>query len=118
MLFRSGTTTTYTLTNTTSVAVTSSNGSTVIPTIASSYPYTCKNTTGTCTTLYKVDSWSSSYKAYIYTSTYRDAIGVSAFNSNYTSVSDVGYMYNTRYANNAMNDDQKSGGYTYGNDIT
>ena len=93
----SGSTTTFTLTNTESVQVTSSNAATVIPTLAGKY--TCRNTTGTCTnaSLYKVDSQSSSYNAYVYRSTYRDSIGTSAFNSNSNSVGDVGYMYNKRY---------------------
>ena len=95
-----GTTTTYTLTNATQVTVNTTNAATEIPSIASSYPYTCRSTssTGTCTTLYKVDSQSSGVNAYVYASTYRDAIGTSAFNSNYNSVGDVGYMYNSRYA--------------------
>ena len=65
-------TTTFTLQNTSSVQVTSSNGSSVIPTLVGKY--TCKNSTGTCTngSLYKIDSWSDSYNAYVYSSTYRD----------------------------------------------
>lgn len=96
----SGTTTTYTLTNATQVTISTSNAATEIPTIAENYPYTCRSNsaTGTCTTLYKVDSQSSGATAYVYASTYRDAIGTSAFNSNYNSVGDVGYMYNSRYA--------------------
>ena len=97
----SGNTTTFTLTNPVQVTVNSSNASTTILDIAANYPYTCKKTSadGTCTNaaFYKVDSQSSSYNAYVYASTYRDSIGQSAFNSNYDSVGDVGYMYNTRY---------------------
>ena len=96
----SGNTTTYTLTNATQVTINTSNASTEIPLIAQNQPYTCRSTsaTGTCTTLYKVDSQSSGVTANVYASTYRDAIGTSAFNSNYNSVVDVGYMYNSRYA--------------------
>ncbi|MBR1385425.1 MAG: BspA family leucine-rich repeat surface protein [Bacilli bacterium] len=93
----SGTTTTYTLTNPTQVNVTSSNAETQIGTIAAEYPYTCKKTTatGTCTTLYKVDSQSSGTSAYVYQSTYRDALGTSKFND--STISGVGYMHNNKY---------------------
>ena len=96
----SGTTTTFTLTNTMSVQVTSANAASVIATIASTYPYTCKNTTGRCTNtnLYKIDSFASGTTANVYRSTYRDAIGITKFSTNVNSVGDVGYMYNTRYA--------------------
>ncbi len=92
----SGGNTTFTLTNTQSVEVTSSNASTVIPTLVGKY--TCKNGTGTCTNtgLYKVDDFSSYSSAYVYQSTYNDAASVSAFN-NGTTISHVGYMYNTTY---------------------
>ncbi len=92
-----GTTTTFTLTNTQSVQVTSSNASSVIPTLSGKY--TCKNSTGTCTNsgLYKVDSWNTGTNAYVYQSTFRDSLGNSGFNWYRNSVSDIGYMYNTRY---------------------
>ncbi len=93
----SGDTTTYTLTNPTQITVNSSNASTTISSIAESTPYTCRNTGTSCTYLYKVDSQSSGTTAYVYASTYRDAIGTTAFNSSRDSIGDVGYMYNTRY---------------------
>ena len=95
----SGNTTTFTLTNPVQVTVNSSNASTTIPDIVANYPYACKKTSadGPCAIIYKVDSQSSSYNAYVYASTYRDSIGQSAFNSNSNSVGDVGYMYNARY---------------------
>ena len=73
--------------------------STNIPTIVANYPYTCKQTTetATCTRLYKVDSYASGTNANVYSSLDRPIIGRSAFNSSYESVSDVGYMSNTRY---------------------
>lgn len=110
----SGNTTTYTLTNATQVTINASNAATEIPTIVSNNPYTCKSTssTGTCTTLYKVDSQSSGVNAYVYDSTYRDAIGVSRYNSNYNSVGDVGYMYNSRYAVNSISFSQSLSLYT------
>ena len=97
----SGTTTTYTLTNKTQITVNSGNAATTIPTIAANYPYTCRsnNSSGSCTTLYKVDSYSSGANAFVYASTqYRDAIGSTTFNSSNTSISDAGYMYNVKYA--------------------
>ena len=72
-----------------------------IPTIATNYPYTCQKTTAdaTCTTLYKVDSYDSETIANAYSSIDRTTIGRSAFNLDINSVSDVGYMSNTRYVN-------------------
>ncbi len=73
---------------------------TAISTIATSYPYTCKSTLNqvTCTELYKVDSYASGTNANVYELTVnRTAIGRSAFNTQYASVSDVGYMSNVRY---------------------
>ena len=95
----SGTTTTYTLTNARQVTINSTNADTEIPKIAENYPYTCRSTseTGTCKTLYKVDSQSSGVKAYVYGSTNRDSLGTTAFNSNTASMGDVGYMYNSKY---------------------
>ncbi|MBR1385400.1 MAG: BspA family leucine-rich repeat surface protein [Bacilli bacterium] len=94
----SGNTTTYTLTNPTQVSVTSSNADTQIGTIVANYPYTCRSTssTGTCTTLYKVDTQYSGTSAYVYQSTYRDALGTSKFNEN-NAISGVGYMHNNKY---------------------
>ena len=73
--------------------------STNIPTIAANYPYTCKGTTDTetCSILYKVDSYESRTWANVYTSADITIIGKSDFNSNSSSLSDVGYMSNTRY---------------------
>ncbi len=73
-----------------------------IPTILANYPYTCKKTaaatTCTNTSFYKVTGRSSGVNAYVYTSTYRDAIGNGAFNSSSTSIARVGYMYNSSTA--------------------
>jgi hypothetical protein len=60
-----------------------------VPTIVANYPYTCKQTTATCTTLYKVDSYASGTNANVYSSSDITIIGRSAFNSQYSSVSDV-----------------------------
>ena len=96
----SGSNTTFKLTNPTQVNITTATGPTEIPLIAENYPYTCKSTnaTSSCTTLYKVISHSSGVVANVYTSVpYRDAIGVSAFNTPGSSVTEAGYMYNTKY---------------------
>lgn len=76
-----------------------------IPTIVANYPYTCKRTTetGTCTNLYKVDSYASGTNANVYSSLDRPIIGRSAFNSSADSVSDVGYMSNERFAFSSSN---------------
>ncbi len=93
----SGSTTTFTLTNTESVKVTSSNGSSVISGLVGKY--VCSNGTASCTNtgLYKIDSWSDSYNANVYASTYNDSIGRSQFNTNGISIGHVGYMYNIIY---------------------
>ena len=63
--------------------------------------YTCKNTTGTCTTLYNVNSYYSNTTAYTSSYTIGDTnyaqIGTSAFNANYRSPAMVGYMFNKVY---------------------
>ena len=91
----------------TQVAITDATAaSTNIPTIVANYPYTCKQTTdtGTCKNLYKVDSYESGTNANVYDAIVnRTTIGISAFNSNYTSISDVGYMSNTRYPYSSSN---------------
>ena len=92
----SGTTTTFTLGNSdgtapTTKTVTNDNASEMIG------MYTCGNTSTTCTntSFKKVASIKSGTTAYVYASTYRDAIGKSKYNSNSNSISDVGYMYNS-----------------------
>lgn len=67
--------------------------------------YTCCNTsqTGTCTTLYYVDTLSSgtTYNVItLNTSSAYSHFGGLNFNKNYSSPADVGYMYNTRYTYN------------------
>ena len=87
-----------------------------IPTIATNYPYTCKETTdtATCTNLYKVDSYASGTNANVYSSLDRTIIDRSAFNLNYDSVSDVGYMSNKRYLEHSLSASANS---IYGKDI-
>lgn len=66
--------------------------------------YTCRNTTGSCSTLYYVESYSSDSSAYVLSlnsTTNYSFIGSSAFNSRDNSVADVGYMYNKRYTYNS-----------------
>ena len=45
-------------------------------------------------------------------------IGVSAFNSNFSSPADVGYMYGTRYPKSAKTSSDLQTPYVYGNDVT
>ena len=70
--------------------------------------YTCKQTTstGTCATLYLVDTLSSGTTYYVLpinSSSNYSQFGTLQFNQNYTSPADVGYMYNTRYTYNYTN---------------
>ena len=81
--------------------------------------FTCKNTEGTCTTLYNVNGYSSNTTAYTSSYTIGDTnyaqIGTSAFNANYRSPAMVGYMFNKVY-------NYKSGaptsGSLMGNDVS
>ena len=82
------------------VEITSSNGSTVIPTLVGKY--TCKSgsPTGTCSTLYLVESYDISYNANVISlnsnSNYSQ-FGTLQFNANSDSPAYVGYMYNKVY---------------------
>ena len=81
--------------------------------------FTCKNTTGTCTTIYNVNTYYSNTTAYTSSYTIGDTnyaqIGTSSFNANYRSPSMVGYMFNKVY-------NYKSGtptsGSLMGNDVS
>ena len=94
----------------TQVTVTTSNASTVIETIASNYPYTCRSTTenGTCTDLYKVDGYISGTSARTYESINISIIGTNKYNQNHESMADVGYMSNVRYEYNTATAAQNS----------
>lgn len=62
--------------------------------------YTCKSNIGTCTTLYYVDSYVSDSTANVIPLNNNIPyyqIGTSSFNSNYTSISSLGYMNNGLY---------------------
>ena len=68
--------------------------------------YTCKGTTetGTCSTLYLVESYyntSSGYVIPLNSSSNYSQFGTLQINVNKTSPADVGYMYNTRYTYNS-----------------
>ena len=45
-------------------------------------------------------------------------IGTSRFNTSYTSVADVGYMYGTRYTRSTKSTSNLATAYIYGNDVT
>lgn len=101
---------------------------------ATTYPnllgkYTCRNTTGSCSTLYYVSEYNSASSAYVLpinsTTTY-SRIGTSAFNVNSSSPADVGYMYNKRYTYNSkimtssttvLSSNSLGTGYYYANEV-
>ena len=67
--------------------------------------YTCKSTsvTGTCSTLYLIESYyntSSAYVILLNSNSNYSQFGTLEFNVLYTSPADIGYMYNTRYERN------------------
>ena len=82
--------------------------------------FTCINTTGTCTTLYNVNSYSSNTTAYTSSYTIGDInyaqIGRSAFNANYISPAMVGYMFNKIY--NYKEKQPSTTEYKYGSEFT
>ena len=89
----------FTLDNPTLITIDSSNASTQVASIAANYPYTCMSDTidDSCDDLYKVVSLSSRTTVNVYESINRDSIATAAYNTNANSISDVGYMYKTRY---------------------
>ena len=102
----SGTTTTFTLVDDPddpddykSITINSGNAEANILDIATNYPYTCKNSSGTCTNnaFYKVDSYDSGTTANVYISTEVDNIGHSNYNVSNNSAAYFGYMYGEEY---------------------
>ena len=87
--------------------------------------FTCKNTEGTCTTLYNVNGYFSNTQAYTSAYTIGDTnyaqIGTSPFNANEYSPAMVGYMFNKvyNYKSIATYTEYVSGNtYAYGNSYT
>ena len=81
--------------------------------------FTCKNSTGTCTTLYNINGYDSNDWAYTSSYTIGDTnyaqIGKSPFNANFRSPAMVGYMFNKvyRFTNSAP-----TSGSLMGNDVS
>lgn len=83
--------------------------------------YTCKNTTGTCSTLYYVSDYYSNEQAYSFmidSTIPHSQIGKSQFNNNNNSIADAGYMYNKRYPTNYKSFYSTTPNYKYGNSFT
>ena len=82
--------------------------------------FTCKNTNGTCTTLYQINGYKSNTQGYASAYTIGDTnyaqIGTSSYNANYRSPAMVGYMFNKVY-NNVANSAPTSGSLM-GNDVS
>ena len=82
--------------------------------------FTCKNTTGTCTTLYNVngynDATTAHTSAYTIGNTNYAQIGTSAFNAYGKSAAMVGYMFNKVYDLKSINPGTNT--YKYGNSFT
>ena len=86
--------------------------------------FTCKNLTGTCTTLYGVNGYKDTTNAYISSYTIGDTnyagIGTSPFNADIASPALVGYMFNKVYnvKNKSISGTNKFGNtFTYANGI-
>ena len=82
--------------------------------------FTCKNTNGTCTTLYNINGYSSNTQAYTSSYTIGDTnyaqIGTCSFNTNYRSPAMVGYMFNKVY--NWVANSAPTSGSLMGNDVS
>ena len=82
--------------------------------------FTCKNTEGTCTTLYNINGYSNNTKAYTSSYTIGDTnyaqIGTGSFNANYRSPAMVGYMFNKVY--NWVANSAPTSGSLMGNDVS
>ena len=82
--------------------------------------YTCKNTSGTCSTIYNINDYVDNDKGYTSSYDISDvnyaSIGDSPFNANHMTPSAVGYMFNKSYniKNKALNEQT----YKYGSDVT
>ena len=81
------------------VNINNTNAEEEISKISENYPYTCMNTSKTCTNenFYKVGSQNQNTRANVYRSTIRKSAGRSAYNNEHTSVSFVGYKYGDVY---------------------
>ena len=81
--------------------------------------FTCKNTEGTCTTLYNVNGYQDSTTAYTSSYTISDTnyaqIGKSSFNAHSRSPSMVGYMFNKVYN---WTNSAPTNGSLMGNDVS
>ena len=83
-----------------STKVTSSTGSTVIPTLVGKYTCISTSSTGTCSTLYFIESYNSSYNANaisLNSNSNYFQFGTLQFNANSDSPAYAGYMYNKVY---------------------
>ena len=105
---------TFTLTNTTTATWSNSTYESLLG------KFTCKNTTGTCPTLYNINGYSSNTTAYTLRYTIGDTnyaqIGKSAYNANYRSPAMVGYMFNKVY--NYVANSAPTSGSLMGNDVS
>ncbi|MBR3145858.1 MAG: hypothetical protein IKF47_01205 [Bacilli bacterium] len=86
------------------ITVNESNAQSVIEDIIENYPYTCRNTSGTCAydrydsgDFYRIDSYASSTYAKGYKSTLRDLIGGDKFYNSTNPMLLVGYMHGDEY---------------------
>lgn len=82
--------------------------------------YTCKNTTGSCSKLYYILEYLSNTNAYALplSSTGYYQIGESYFNTNSSSPTGAGYMYNDKYITNIKKMTSDTTDYKYGNTFT
>ena len=100
------------------ITSTSPNNDENVLSIIENYPYTCMKETasGTCTTLIKVVNLNSSnsQRPYTYSTTSAYDIGSGMFQENSNSMSDVGYMNNTRYTPLVINTSSYA---IYGKDV-
>ena len=84
--------------------------------------FTCLNTTGTCSTLYNINSYetstSAALTAYTLDNTNYANIGTGAYNANYRSPANVGYMFNKVYNFKRKEDSDITGNNKFGSSFT
>ena len=84
--------------------------------------FTCLNTTGTCSTLYNINSYetstSAALTAYTLGNTNYANIGTGAYNANYRSPANVGYMFNKVYNFKRKEDSEITGNNKFSSSFT
>lgn len=84
--------------------------------------FTCLSTSGTCTTMYNINSYENSTSAdltaYSIGNTHYSQIGTGALNANYRGPANVGYMFNKVYNYNSKESSEITGNIRFGSSFS